>query len=80
MNPFGTETPELDALLDAVRFAKPDERETAEEEVGRYLFDNAWYAPLYNSSMLIGHIGSVDVVPQTGLNILPIQNYGRSAR
>lgn len=80
MNPFGTETPELDALLDAVRFAKPDERDTAEEEVGRYLFDNAWYAPLYNSSMLIGHIGSVDVVPQTGLNILPIQNYGRSAR
>ncbi|QSE89812.1 hypothetical protein JWS13_14845 [Rhodococcus pseudokoreensis] len=78
-NPFHIETPELDALLKTAQYATPEERTAAEKAVGQYLFDNAWYVPLFNSSQLIGHIDGIQVTPQLGVNILPLQNYAPAA-
>lgn len=75
LNPFHSQTPELDGLLQAAQVAGPQERQAAEAAVGAYLFDNAWFVPLFNASQLIGHQPSVEVVPQVGLNVLPLRNY-----
>ena len=75
-NPFGTERPELDEMIQALRTATTsEESDAAAQEIGNYVFDEAWFIPLYDASFVIGHAPEVDILSQVGINVLPIRNY-----
>jgi peptide/nickel transport system substrate-binding protein len=46
-NPFHSQTPELDAIVQKIRVTSGDEQSSAYQEANRYVTDNAWVAPWY---------------------------------
>ncbi|WP_157156875.1 ABC transporter substrate-binding protein [Diaminobutyricimonas sp. LJ205] len=51
-NAFKTTTPELEELIEAVRFGGEDSAELA-QEVNKYVVENAWFAPIYRLDQLV---------------------------
>jgi peptide/nickel transport system substrate-binding protein len=75
-NPFNNQRPELDTMIQALRMASTEEEtDAAAQEIGQYVFDEAWFVPLYNASFVIGHAPEVKILSQVGINVLPIRNY-----
>ena len=46
-NPFHTETPELNAIVEKIRTSSGDEQAAAYQEANRYVTENAWVAPWF---------------------------------
>jgi peptide/nickel transport system substrate-binding protein len=51
-NPFGTETPELTALIEKASMASGEEYEKIMREISTYVVENAWFAPWYFSETI----------------------------
>ncbi|WP_157007494.1 ABC transporter substrate-binding protein [Agromyces laixinhei] len=72
-NPFGTQRDEIDELSAKAAMAGPDEREEYEQEIQRYLVEEAWFAPMvylpvfYYASDELAPIAVSDARPQTPL-------------
>lgn len=46
-NPFGTEDPELQGLIDAIPSAAPEEQTSLFQQINSWEVDNAWFVPWY---------------------------------
>lgn len=68
--------PELTALVQAARVAKPgEEQDKAMQEVNTWMVDNAWFAPWYRVDNIIASSAKTQVTPQPW-NVAPwIRNY-----
>ena len=44
-NPFGSSDPKLQALMDAVPSASPDERDELFAQINQFVLDNTWFSP-----------------------------------
>ncbi len=53
-NVFKTEDPVLDGYIETARTTAGDEQKAAFQEIGKYLLDNAWYAPWATPHVLYG--------------------------
>ncbi|MDQ0801452.1 peptide/nickel transport system substrate-binding protein [Arthrobacter sp. SLBN-112] len=75
-NPAKVNNAELNALVQAARVAKPgDEQNRAMQAVNTWLVDNAWFAPLYRSNIIIASSVKTNVTPQPWNAVPWIRNY-----
>ncbi|WP_426592659.1 ABC transporter substrate-binding protein [Cellulomonas sp. McL0617] len=72
-NPFGTKTPELDALLVKANAADDATSDDAWKAANAYLVDNSWFAPLNSTTGFWVSSKKVVYTPpvQYGVNLLP---------
>jgi peptide/nickel transport system substrate-binding protein len=74
-NPFRTTTPEMEALLDAVRQAPAEEVEPA-VALNEYVLENAWFAPTYRVPAFYGFDPTaITVETQSGSVVPALYNY-----
>ena len=60
-NVFGTEDPALDKLIDEARTTTGDQQDAAFQGIGKYLLDNAWYAPWATPNVIYATNDTVSV-------------------
>lgn len=74
-NPFGTMTPELQSLIDEVRFTGATSTDAA-KKVNEYVTEEAWFAPLYRlDQMYFFDPNTITSVPQIQQAVPSIYNY-----
>lgn len=74
-NPFGTETPELEQILDELVASGGDDAGIA-QELNRYVTEQAWFAPWYRPDTIFMYdADSVSVVEQMQQVVPSIYNY-----
>lgn len=81
-NPHGYKTEVSERLISSLQTSSGDAaafRSTA-EELGRYLTEEAWFAPFYRFDMMYFHSQDIEVIPQPQVSAPSIYNYSpRSA-
>ena len=60
-NVFGTEDQALDKLIDEARTTTGDQQDAAFQGIGKYLLDNAWYAPWATPNVIYATNDTVSV-------------------
>lgn len=71
-NPFGSETSELNELIEERQYAADDERAAAGQAVNEYLVENHWFAPLYRPAMFYLTAPEISLTVQPGYVQPPI--------
>lgn len=75
-NPFKSETPELNALIDDFQHATTaDEQVETGQAVNNYLIDNFWFGVFYRMGFAYGADDTVNVQLQVGQAVPSIYNY-----
>ena len=73
-NPFRTNPPELQAMIDKVQQGGENSAELA-KDVNRYITENAWFVPLFRVDQLYVMNSSITTVPQIQQAVPSIYNY-----
>ncbi|MCU1437046.1 MAG: dipeptide-binding transporter, periplasmic substrate-binding component [Naasia sp.] len=63
-NMLGATDAELDQLIEEAQYAQGDEQEEAFQEVGTWLVENAWFAPLFRQDQVFGTNAETTVTMQ----------------
>lgn len=74
-NPLGTQTDELDALIEQAQYGTDEERAEAAQEINEYVIDEVWFVPFYRLEQSFYYDDSVDVQNQDGQAVPSIYNY-----
>lgn len=74
-NPLGSETEELNALIERVQTGTEEERAEAAQDVNQYVVDEFWFAPFYRLEQSFYYNDSVEVQNQAEQAVPSIYNY-----
>jgi len=76
MNPLGTQTPELDALIEEARNSTDEAAaDKVYQEIGEYIYENAWFLPINFNVQVVAHDPEIEVETQVGQSVIPTYNY-----
>lgn len=75
-NPMRQTTPELTALCNEAQKAKPGEGKETFQQIGKYLLDNAWFAPWYYKSLHYGLDANTTATQTLGTPYPAMRAYG----
>ena len=74
-NPLGSTDPELQAMLDSVPTATPEDAQATFAEINTFAVDNAWFAPWYWIDGTYAHKKTVEVEAQAFQTVPSLYNY-----
>lgn len=79
-NTSKTDSPELAALIEKVRYTEPgEERTAAMQDVNRWVVDQAWFAPFFRENTVLASNPRIELTPHAWLVATRIDDYHLAA-